>query len=155
MFISIWCEDKKRGIGKDNKLPWNIKEDLKLFKELTLNNIVVMGKNTFLSIGKALPNRINIVISKTLDESQYENIKVYKDINEFYNEYKNDPRLVFIIGGKSIYDFFIPYCFKLYVSKLKTEYDCDVFMDNNFDDFQVIKETQYEEFNFFEYEKIK
>ncbi|BAC44478.1 dihydrofolate reductase [Malacoplasma penetrans] len=154
MFISIWCEDKNRGIGKNNKLPWNIKEDLNLFKKHTLNNTIVMGKNTFLSIGKALPNRKNIVISKTLDASLYKDIEVYDDIEQFYNEYKNRDESIFIIGGKSIYDYFINKCSILYVSKLNSAYECDLFMDNSFDGFEIVNQKEYEQFTFFEYRKV-
>lgn len=154
MFISIWCEDKNRGIGKNNKIPWNIKEDLNLFKKHTLNNTIVMGKNTFLSIGKALPNRKNIVISKTLDASLYKDIEVYDDIEQFYNEYKNRDESIFIIGGKSIYDYFINKCSILYVSKLNSAYECDLFMDNSFDGFEIVNQKEYEQFTFFEYRKV-
>lgn len=154
MFISIWCEDKNRGIGKNNKLPWNIKEDLNLFKQHTLNNTIVMGKNTFLSIGKALPNRKNIVISKTLDASLYKDIEVYDDIEQFYNEYKDSNESIFIIGGKSIYDYFINKCSKLYVSKLNSAYKCDLFMDNSFEGFEIVNQKEYAQFTFFEYRKV-
>lgn len=59
--------DKKYNIGKNNKLLWNIKEDLQLFKQFTENQIVVMGRNTYDSIGKPLPNRINIVLSNNVE----------------------------------------------------------------------------------------
>ena len=68
--ISIIAAVSKNGvIGVDNKLPWNLPEDLKRFKELTTNNVVIMGRKTYESIGKPLPNRINIVITRNEDFS--------------------------------------------------------------------------------------
>ena len=66
--ISIIAAVSKNGvIGVDNKLPWNLPEDLKRFKELTTNNVVIMGRKTYESIGKPLPNRINIVVTRNKD----------------------------------------------------------------------------------------
>ena len=67
MTLSLIVAVSKNGfIGKDGSLPWQISEDLKRFRKITSNSVVIMGKNTYLSIGKALPNRENIIVSTTL-----------------------------------------------------------------------------------------
>ena len=66
----ITAYDKNKLIGVDNKLPWDLPEDLKHFKKSTLNKTIIMGKNTYLSLKKPLPNRVNIVISRTLEKTE-------------------------------------------------------------------------------------
>ncbi|MDE7112493.1 MAG: dihydrofolate reductase, partial [Malacoplasma sp.] len=83
MFICIWCEDLQRGIGKNNTIPWKIKEEMNFFKNTTINKTVVMGKNTFLSIKKPLVNRKNIVISSTLKNNLESKIIIYQNPNDF------------------------------------------------------------------------
>ena len=68
-----------RVIGKDNDLPWNLKTDLKHFREYTTNKILIMGRKTFESIGRPLPNRKNIIVSKTIQS--VEGAKVFSDLN--------------------------------------------------------------------------
>lgn len=153
MFICIWCEDSNRGIGKDNKLPWSISDELLHFKKTTFNHSILMGKNTFLSIGKALPNRNNIVLSTTLNESEYENIKVINSFEDFVNKHKDSQEKIFIIGGKQIYDLFIPHSKNLIVSKLKKPYDCDVFMDNDFSNFKLTNIENKSLFDIYFYEE--
>ena len=152
MFISIWCEDSKRGIGKNNKLPWNISEEISHFRKTTLNHTILMGKNTFLSIGKPLPKRENIILSKSLNGFKYKDVKIFDDYQEIIDKYKNSSDIVYVIGGKQIYDLFIPLSSKLIVSKLKQSYSCDIFMDNNFDNFSILKIENYSDFDIYYYE---
>lgn len=97
----IVAKSKNHVIGKDNKLPWNLPSDLRYFKDKTSSHPVIMGKNTYLSIGKPLKNRINIVVSSTLKPE--DGIIVAKSLHDAvliaygYNDN------VFIIGGDSIY----------------------------------------------------
>ncbi|MDE5841863.1 MAG: dihydrofolate reductase, partial [Malacoplasma sp.] len=132
MFICIWCEDLQRGIGKNNTIPWKIKEEMIFFKNTTINKTVVMGKNTFLSIKKPLVNRKNIVISSTLKNNLESKIIIYQNPNDFLKDYWNCEEEIYIIGGKKIYEFFIPFSQKILISKLYESYDCDVFMENKF-----------------------
>ena len=75
----IMAMDEKNGIGKDNSLPWHIKGELSQFKALTTGNIVIMGKNTFESIGHPLPDRENFVISSTMTNPPY-GVTVFKSL---------------------------------------------------------------------------
>ena len=96
-------------IGVDNKLPWNLKLDMLHFKALTTNKVVIMGRKTFESIGsKPLPNRVNAVISTTLEKNKYENVYVFNSLDEcleYFKSITNNQAVfgeVFIIGGKRL-----------------------------------------------------
>ena len=148
MFICIWCEDLDRGIAKQNAIPWVNKIDLKLFKTLTLNHDVVMGKNTYLSLSKPLVHRNNIVFSRTLTKDlSYSEFHFRNDLNNFINQHKNSKEVIYVIGGKAIYDAFIKYSKILVVSKLVDKYDCDLFMDNSFNDFKLFHFTSFDDFS--------
>ncbi|MCF0218068.1 MAG: dihydrofolate reductase [Malacoplasma sp.] len=154
MFVCIWAEDAVRGIAKENKIPWKISQDLQLFKKLTLNHTVIMGRKTFDSLNRlSLMHRNNVVVSSTLDNKWYKNVKIFKNPIDVYEFYKDSKEEIFIIGGKSIYDFFIPKSQKLYVSKLFESFDCDQFMDNSFIDFEIKEIQKYDDFNFYVYQK--
>lgn len=107
--IIVAFTKNNRAIGKNNTLPWHISDDLKRFKELTTGNVVIMGKNTYLSIvnmlGKPLPNRENIVISSSLDKSTLPNeVHLAKTFNEAIDLSKRLGEKVFIIGGQQVYE---------------------------------------------------
>ena len=92
-------------IGKENSLPWNIPEDLKRFKQLTSGHTILMGRKTFDSIGRPLPNRQNIVMTKDKNFEQ-EGIKVVNDFDEALELIKESNEDVFVIGGSKIYELF-------------------------------------------------
>lgn len=133
-------------IGKDNKIPWNIKEDMIHFKNYTLGKTVLMGKNTFLSIKKALPNRTNIVVCNDDISFKADNIILRKDLNEVLNEYKNSNEELVVIGGGSIYKYALPFCDKLVISWIKKEYEGDTYFPHFEDDFIVEKEEEFDKF---------
>ena len=115
MINLIVALDQNNLIGKDNDLPWHYKEDLKYFKETTMNQTVLMGKKTFYSIvsrtGKLLPNRKMIVA--TLDKSfSYEGVEVVNDLIDFLKNIKED---IFVIGGSQIYKLSLPYVDRLHM----------------------------------------
>ena len=105
-------------IGKDNKLLWDIPEDLKHFRETTTGKTVVMGRKTFESIGKPLPNRKNIVLTRNINP----NIKgCYQTSN--INDILKLEEDVFIIGGSQIYELFMPYADELIVTHVAEVFD--------------------------------
>ena len=110
---------KNNELGKDGQLIWRIKEDLKFFKEETMSHPIVMGSNTFYSLPKVLPGRINIVISSK--NNFPEGVVVYKSIEELEEAYKNSNEELFIIGGGKIYSAFIDKCSKLYLTEIDAE----------------------------------
>tara|TARA_B100000945_G_C20291244_1_gene553372 strand:+ start:270 stop:755 length:486 start_codon:yes stop_codon:yes gene_type:complete len=100
----IWAQDKNGGIGKNGKLPWHISEDLKNFKRITLNSTIIMGRKTWESLPiKPLPNRDNIILSKTL-VLDILTFKTYENCID--NLIKRNISKVFIIGGRSMYKLF-------------------------------------------------
>ncbi len=125
MICIIAAMDKNRVIGKDNKLPWRISDDLKNFKKLTTGNTVIMGRKTFESIGKPLPNRNNIVISTSMPQTA--GIDVCNSFEESIIKAKSYGKDIFIIGGAAVYEQAIPFADKMYISYVKGEYKGDVF----------------------------
>ena len=100
-------------IGKDNKLPWHSSEDLKYFKRITTNNVVIMGRKTYESIGKPLPNRVNIVISTTTNFTEVITVKSFEEALEMASLHDKE---VFVIGGASLYEKVISDADKLYLT---------------------------------------
>lgn len=115
-----------RVIGAGNRLPWHLPEDFQWFKKMTTGHVVVMGRKTFESIGKALPNRTTIVLSrsgKTFPGAQ--TLPELRDLNP------GDPALagkdVYICGGARIYEQALPRCSDLYLTLVKRQVDGDAF----------------------------
>ena len=121
MFSIIVAIGKNREIGKGNKLLWHIPEDLKNFKEITTGKTVIMGRKTFESIGRPLPNRKNIVLSKNGDKESFEQkgIELYQNLENLIADYKNSGEEIFIIGGEQMYREFMQ---KGLVSRLYISY---------------------------------
>ena len=130
MIIGIVAISQNLAIGKDGKIPWHYSADLKFFKQTTSGNTVVMGRKTFESIGKPLPNRLNIVLSR---DNEIENTIVLRSKTEVLKlaEYlKND---IFIIGGANIYREFADIIEKWIVTEIPISIeDADAFMDEVF-----------------------
>ena len=140
--ISIICAiGKNRGIGKNNKLLWHIPEDLRHFKKITTGSVVVMGGKTFESIGKPLPNRTNIVVTRDKELKAEGCLLKYslEDIIEEAKTYKD--KEIFIIGGGEIYKQSIAHADKLYLTIVDEETEADTF----FPDYSEFKNTISEE----------
>lgn len=130
-----------RALGKNNELIYKISEDLQRFKKITSGHIVIMGRKTFESIGKALPNRINIVITHDPNFST-ENIVVAHSLDEALRlaELKEEKE-VFIIGGGIVYKEAIGKADKLYLTIVEGSPDADTF----FPDYSEFKKVVFEE----------
>lgn len=101
MVKMILCCDMIGNIGKNNDLLFKMKEDMKFFKQMTTNNIVIMGYNTWLSLGeKPLPNRVNIVMT----DKTIKNIQTETDLLKVINDYRKYPQDIYIIGGAFVYN---------------------------------------------------
>lgn len=123
----IVAVDETRAIGKNNKLLWNIPEDLKRFKELTTGHAVIMGENTYYSIGRPLPNRTNIVVTLN-QELVIPGCQVVHSIHEAFQVAKErEPEEVFVIGGASMYKQCLPLTERLYLTLVKGAHDADTF----------------------------
>lgn len=139
---------KNREIGKDNRLLWHIPEDLLHFKNLTKNSKIIMGLNTYKSIGKALPNRINIVISD--EKIEDENIIVYDNLEKCLKENCD----AYIIGGQSIYNQTIDYVDELHISYIDKSFrDADTFFPEFENKFLLVNVIQKKGFEYRIYKK--
>jgi len=130
-------------IGKENSLPWNIPEDLKRFKQMTSGHTILMGRKTFDSIGRPLPNRQNIVMTK--DENfKKEGIKVINDFDEALELIKESNEDIFVIGGSKIYELFEPVANSLAITRILKDFEGDAFFpDINWDLWQIEKEENF------------
>lgn len=144
-FAAVVAHDKNRLIGGNGKLLWHLPEDLKNFKKLTLNSVVIMGRKTFESIGKPLPKRLNVVLTKDKD-FRPNNCIVYDDIREVIRDFAEEYQ-VFIIGGGEIYKQFFPHIKRIYVSLVDGEYVGDTyFPEYSSDEWKCFFEEQKEGF---------
>ncbi|MGL4950866.1 MAG: dihydrofolate reductase [Mycoplasma sp.] len=150
MLKMILCVDSKNGIGKDNALPWNIKAEMQHFKDTTSGHTVVMGRKTYDSIGRLLPNRENIII--TNQDLKIEGATITNSIDDVLHLSKTKD--VFIIGGQQIYDLFVEHCDELIISRLEETYDCDTFINFNFKFFELHKTINQNEFKVEHYKSI-
>ena len=116
---------KNNVLGKDNKLIWHLPADLKMFKNLTSYGTVLMGRKTFESIGKPLPNRENVIVTKDLNFKQ-EGCLVFNSIERAF-ENLNSREKIFIVGGAQIYKECISMADKLYITHLDLDIEGDVF----------------------------
>jgi len=123
MISLIAAMDLNRVIGKDNQMPWHLPADLAHFKRVTMGKPVIMGRNTFESIGRALPGRRNIVISRRPDY-QADGCEVVHSIDAALAECQDDEE-VMIIGGGQLYDAMLPHAQRLYLTLIQVQLDGD------------------------------
>lgn len=140
--------DTKEGIGKHNSLPWYLPEDLKRFKKLTIGHPVIMGRKTFESIfnrlGKPLPERVNIVVSKN-PQFKPEGVTVFSSVEEAIDyAFKIENEEIFIIGGATIYNQTIDRVDKLYITQVKGDHQADIFFPKI--DWKLWREAEREDF---------
>jgi dihydrofolate reductase len=167
---AILAVDINNGLSKNGLIPWKSKKDMQFFSEKTKNNIVIMGKNTYFSLpekSRPLKDRLNIVLTSDTDDlilknelSKYNNIlftkddKIYNSILESREKYLNTfPSLssnfkIYIIGGKQIYEKFIPLCETVWFTQIKKEYMCDLV-------FEYILEKEFKESLYYENDELK
>ena len=136
LLTMIAAAAENNALGKDNDLIWHISEDLKRFKRLTSGHAIIMGRKTFESMPKALPNRTNIVLTNKKDY-QPEGATVVHTVADALALVENDPQ-PFIIGGGEIYRLFMSYCDRIELTRVHHSFEADVF-------FPVIDMTQWEE----------
>ncbi len=145
MINIIAAIDSKKGIGKDNKLIWHISDDLKRFKSLTLNHPIIMGRKTFQSIGKALFQRTNIVITNDPNFTA-ENVVIVNSIEEAITKAKESEGFeeIYIIGGGQIYKQALDKDLvdRLYLTLVEGDFKADTFFPD-YSNFKLVsKENQ-------------
>ena len=143
MITGIVAVAKNYAIGKDGKLPWHYSADLKFFKETTVGNAVVMGFHTWESIGKPLPKRLNIVLSRSADLENRADVLLLRskaEVLALTNYLKGD---LFIIGGAKTFENFADTIEKWIVTEIpETVEDADAFMPQDFLDGFELQETK-------------
>ena len=127
MLSIIVAKAKNNIIGKNNELVWHLPEDLKHFKELTTGHTIIMGRKTYESLGKPLPNRKHIIFSQNPDFRVHEeNVQVVHSLLEIQDLIEGKEE-AFVIGGAMIYNFLMPYVKKMYVTEIEKDFEGDTF----------------------------
>lgn len=128
MINLIWAMTKNQVIGKNNQIPWHIKEDLIYYKEHTAGKIVVMGENTYYSLKgyyKARPLPYGKIYVASLNETlKLEDAIIVSDVEELLANTKEE---LWVVGGATIYQLALPYADRLYISWIKKEYEGDTY----------------------------
>ena len=134
--------DSNRLIGKDNGLPWHLPADLAFFKKLTTGNTILMGRKTFDSIGRPLPNRRNIVITRNAD-IEITGCEVVNSIEEALSLAQGETE-VMVIGGAKLYQQILPIADRLYITQIEGEFDGDTYFPsyNEAEWFQISIESR-------------
>jgi dihydrofolate reductase len=140
MIIGIAAVDRKGAIGKGGKLPWHYSADMKFFRETTTGHAVVMGRKTWLTIGKPLKNRLNIVLSRDSSIEPQESLLVLSDIDSVLSFNKSLTTDLFVIGGAQVYQAFLPHIEKWIITEVPlTVSGADAFMPPGYlDGFEVV-----------------
>lgn len=127
MISLLFAMDRNRLIGANNDLPWHLPNDLKFFKEKTTGNTIIMGRKTYESIGRPLPNRRNVVLSKQ-QLSLPDGVEIIRDIDTVltWNE-QNPEEELFVIGGAGIFFHILPYADRMYITYIDEDFDGDVY----------------------------
>lgn len=152
--IIVACSENNV-IGKDNGLVWRLSNDLKRFKALTTGHVIVMGRKTFESIGRPLPNRRNIILSKNLESM--EGCEIMRSTDEVLELAKSTDEELFIIGGGQVYEQFLPFADKLYLTLVHTVAEGDTFFPAlNRDEWTEVARESFkaDEKNEFDYEFV-
>lgn len=134
---AIAAIDDKRGIATSNGIPWDIFQDRRYFKRKTLNSTVVMGSNTYRSIGRPLPNRINIVLTRSL--KNFEGCRVAHSVDESLKLAGSE---IMVIGGQEIYTQFLPISRLLLITRVRGDFSCTKFFPDYRDQFRIVYKSR-------------
>ena len=157
MLSIIVAKAKNNIIGKDNALIWHIPDDLKRFKQLTTGHTIIMGRKTFESLGRVLPNRHHVVLCKnTKLHVNNENVEIVNDIS-MLEKYIKDSEENFVIGGATIYKQLMEKCSKMYITEINKDFEGDVlFPEIDKNEWKIVKREKgpKDEENSFDYEYV-
>lgn len=149
----IACVAKNRGIGKDNKLLFDIPADLQHFKKITMSHPIIMGLNTYKSIGRSLPGRLNVVLDK--DKNPIAGCEVAGSIEESIEiASAQDSDEIFFIGGGMVYKTAIEFADRLYLTVVDAKPEADTFFPD-YSKFSKVVSSEDEETNGFKYKYIE
>ncbi|YCA44805.1 type 3 dihydrofolate reductase [Bacillus sp. JZ8] len=156
MISFIVAMDDNNLIGKDNALPWHLPADLAYFKKVTTNHTIVMGRKTYESIGRPLPNRKNVVLTHSTS-FQEEGVTVIHSLDELKEMANRSNEELFIIGGARLYEQLLPVADRLYVTHIRATFDGDThFPVFSKEEWKIIdsKEHKKDEKNAYDYEFV-
>lgn len=129
-------------IGKDGWMPWDLPEDLKTFREITLNHDLVMGRTTFDFMKKPLPKRFTYVVTNNKDYTfEHERVEVVYDFDSLLEKYKNSENDIYVCGGAKIYEYALPYVDEMWISLVDEHFEGDTFFPT-FDQYGFIVKTK-------------
>ncbi len=157
IYLIVAC-DKNNLIGKKdsaNGMPWSNKEDLAHFKKTTINKTIVMGKTTFEAIGRPLPKRKTVVVSRHGYAYEHPNVEVREDLIEVIQEYKKKQEDLYICGGASIYKQALPYVDEILLSRIPGEYEGETYFVPFEHEFTCLEVRSFETFKLEIYGRLK
>ena len=140
MVSLIVAYDRNKLIGKDGRMPWFIDGELRRFRELTTGNVVIMGRKTIEAIGKPLPNRVNIVISR---DKNYDGCIMARSFDEAMEKARETGLEIYITGGSTVYAPAIDIVDKMYITEIDAEYEGDTYFPD-FDENDFIRTVDEE-----------
>ena len=137
----VVAQSENRVIGRNNNLPWHLPEDLKYFKSVTMGKAIIMGRKTFESIGRPLPGRTNIVVTRN-QEYRFKGVDIVHDLQEAIDKVKSLSLIngwdeAMIIGGSQLYEQALPLADRLYLTQVHHQVDGDAY-------FPAINEQDWE-----------
>jgi dihydrofolate reductase len=143
-----------RVIGAGNKIPWHLPEDFKWFKKMTTGQVIVMGRKTFESIGKPLPNRTTIVLTRSA--TPIPGVQIISDLSQLSPQHLAlAGRELFICGGAQLYQQALPSCSDLYLTLVKREVQGDTFFPAFETQFELVEEVMdNSEFKILQYRRV-
>lgn len=141
MISLIVAHDPNRVIGFENKMPWHIPGDLAYFKKTTMDKAIVMGRNTFESIGRVLPGRKNIIVSRNPDY-KIEGAEVVTDLVEAIEIASAHHEEVMVIGGEQIFRAVLPDADRLYITFIQQSFEGDTYFPPYGDDWVLVETTE-------------
>lgn len=141
MISLIVAHDPNRVIGFENKMPWYIPGDLAYFKKTTMDKAIVMGRNTFESIGRVLPGRKNIIVSRNPDY-KIEGAEVLTDLVEAIEIASAHHEEVMVIGGEQIFRAVLPKADRLYITFIQQSFEGDTYFPPYGDDWVLVETTE-------------
>ncbi|WP_053219469.1 dihydrofolate reductase [Virgibacillus senegalensis] len=163
MISLLYAMDKNRVIGYQNDLPWRLPNDLKFFKQLTTGNTIIMGRKTFASLKRPLPNRKNVIVTR--DETFHaEGCQILHSVDEIIKWNENDPETeLFVIGGGEIFRQILPYTDRMYMTLIEDSFPGDTFFpEYNEAEWKLTKKVQGEkneknpyDYYFLQYDRVQ
>ena len=144
MLVLCVAVAKNNIIGRDNKLLWHISEDLKRFKQITMNKTMIMGRKTFESLPGILPGRKHVVLTRDKNfKVDSENVVIVHTLEEIINNYSNTEEEAFVIGGGQLYKSTIEHCKKIYLTNINKDFEGDTYFPAiNYNDWDIVYSSE-------------